>query len=113
LAGLDLLPGGAFPVAVAELGEPRIVAPFGFIESKLATDDQRRLAGPAERAAQKHRRSGLARELGRERAAHRGGLRAAARREVGVLAALHAAIEVPGGLAVAQHVERSGELHGW
>src|SRR6202012_5153588 len=64
------------------------------------------------RAAQEDRWPGLARELGRQCAAHRGGLRAATRGEGRVLAALHAALEVPRGFAVTQQVERGGELHG-
>src|SRR6185436_14221915 len=99
----------AFPVAVAQLGEPRIVAPLRRIEAQFAADDRRGLAGAAERAAQENRRPGVARELGGERAAHGGGLGATACREGGILAALHAALDVPRSLAVAQQVERGGE----
>src|SRR4051794_25191626 len=97
---LDFCPRGALPLAVAQLGKARVIAPFRRIEAELAADDQRGLAGPAEGAAQEDRRPGLARELRRQRPAHGGGLGAAAWRQCGVLAALHAALEVPGGLAV-------------
>ena len=75
-------------------------------------DDQRRLPGSAEGAAQKDRCGRLARQLDGERPAHGGGLLAAAGGEGGIFAALQAALEVPGRLAVAEQVERGGERHG-
>src|SRR5689334_21701520 len=101
MVDLDLLPGEALPGAITELGEPPVVVPFAGIEAKLAPDDQRGLAGTAERASEKNRRPGLAFKFGAERLAHRLRLGPAARGEFGISGALHAALEIPGGLAVA------------
>src|SRR5262249_57172418 len=67
---LDLPPAEALPVAVAEFGQPGIVAPFAGVEAELAADDVGRLARSAERAAQEDRRCGLVRELLLQRATH-------------------------------------------
>ena len=75
---LDLLPAEPFPLAVAELGQPRIVAPLAGLEAERAADDLGGLAHAAERAAQEEGGAGRARELGLERAAHRLRLGAAA-----------------------------------
>src|SRR5262245_38816829 len=71
---LDLPPAEAFPVAIAELGQPGIIGPFTGLEPQFAADDVGRLAGAAERAAQEERGRGLARELLPERAPHGLGL---------------------------------------
>ena len=75
---LDLLPAEPFPLAVAELGQPRIVAPLAGLEAERMADDLGGLAHAAERAAQEEGGAGRARELGLERAAHRLRLGAAA-----------------------------------
>jgi hypothetical protein len=77
MAGLDLLPAEASPLAVASPGR-WIVAPFAGVDAELAADDQRRLAGAAKWAAQEQRGPGLTRQLNLQRPAHRHGLRAAA-----------------------------------
>src|SRR4051794_9090877 len=75
---LDFRPGGAFPRAVAQLGEPGIVAPLGRIEAERAPDDQCRLAGSAQGASQEDRWAWLARQFDAEGPAHGGCLLATA-----------------------------------
>ena len=108
----DLLPGEAFPLSVGELGEADILTPVAARDPDLAADDLRRFAGATERAPEKDRRLGLPREFASQGASHGQCLLSTAFGEIGVLGALHAAFGVPRGFAVAQHVERGGELHG-
>src|SRR5262245_35779536 len=90
MGDLDLLPAEAFPRAVAQFGQARIIAPVGGTKTELAADDLRRLAGAAERASEEDRRSGLLRQLTLQRAAHGLGLLPAALGQSGILGALHA-----------------------
>src|SRR3990167_5419525 len=106
---LDLPPAETLPFAIAEFGQPRVVAPLAGIESQLTADDLRSLAHAAERAAQEDRRPGLSGKLDLQRTAHGERLGAAALGEIGILGALHAPLGVPRRLAVAQHVERDDE----
>ena len=106
---LDLRPAEAFPRAVTQLDQPRIVAPVARVEPQFTADDLRGLAHAAERAAQEDRGAGDTGEFGVERAAHGPGLGAATIGEVGVPRALHAPFGVPLRLAMPQQVERSDE----